>query len=86
MARVVQIVSGNERRVALVDEPVLRLLEGVSSVHAAATMAIWRLRAFVSLGRSRMGMMGIPSSVVPALAGSSSKMATMRKPCLEKPL
>jgi hypothetical protein len=40
MARVVQVVNGNARRVALVDEPVLRVLEGVKSTHAAASMAI----------------------------------------------
>ena len=40
MARVVQVVNGIGRRVALVDEPVLRLLDGVESTHGAATMAI----------------------------------------------
>ena len=40
MARVVQVVNGIGRRVALVDEPRLRLLEGVTSTHAAASMAI----------------------------------------------
>jgi hypothetical protein len=40
MARVVQVGNGIGRRVALVDEPVLRLLEGVSTTHAAASMAI----------------------------------------------
>jgi hypothetical protein len=40
MARVVQVVNGIGRRVALVDEPQLRLLDGVDSTHAAATLAI----------------------------------------------
>jgi hypothetical protein len=40
MARVVQVVNGIGRRVALVEEPKLRLLDGVGSTHALATMAI----------------------------------------------
>lgn len=40
MARVVQVVNGIGRRVALVEEPRLRLLEGVRSTHALAAMAI----------------------------------------------
>ena len=40
MTRVVQIANGAERRVALVDEPRLRVLEGVESVYALAHEAI----------------------------------------------
>jgi hypothetical protein len=40
MARVVQVENGIGRRVALVEEPTLRLLEGVRSTHAVAAMAI----------------------------------------------
>ena len=40
MARVVQISQGAARRVALVDEPHLRLLEGVESTYALAFAAI----------------------------------------------
>jgi hypothetical protein len=45
MTRLVQLKRGAERRVALVKEPRLRLLAGVSSVHALA-------RAAVSAGKS----------------------------------
>lgn len=38
--RIVQITNGSERRVALVEEPGLRLLEGVESTHALAAIAI----------------------------------------------
>ena len=40
MTRLVQLQRGNERRVALVDEPLLRLLKGVDTIHALATAAI----------------------------------------------
>ena len=40
MARVVQLRYGAERRMALVDEPSLRLIDGATSTHAAATLAI----------------------------------------------
>ena len=40
MTRLVQLRRGDERRVALVDEPLLRLLEEVDSVHALATAAL----------------------------------------------
>jgi hypothetical protein len=40
VTRLVQIADGDQRRVALVDEPGLRLLEGVDSVHALAASAI----------------------------------------------
>src|SRR5687768_11316335 len=38
--RIVQITNGAGRRVALVEEPMLRLLEGVESTHALASMAM----------------------------------------------
>ena len=38
--RLVQLRNGNERRVAIVEEPQLRLLDGVSSVYALAQAAI----------------------------------------------
>jgi hypothetical protein len=40
MPRVVQITDGATRRVALVDEPSLRLLDGVSTVYELAALAI----------------------------------------------
>lgn len=40
MIRLVQIADGAERRVAIVDEPQLRLLEGVDSVYALAHAAM----------------------------------------------
>ena len=39
MARVVQLTDGTTRRVALVDEPTLRLVDGVSSIYELATLA-----------------------------------------------
>ena len=39
MARVVQLTDGSSRRVALVDEPRLRFVEGVSSLYELATQA-----------------------------------------------
>jgi hypothetical protein len=39
MARVVQLTDGTTRRVALVDEPTLRLIDGVSSLYELATLA-----------------------------------------------
>ena len=39
MARVVQLTDGTTRRVALVDEPRLRLVDGVSSIYELATLA-----------------------------------------------
>jgi hypothetical protein len=39
MARVVQLTDGTARRVALVDEPTLRLVDGVSSIYELATLA-----------------------------------------------
>ena len=40
MTRLIQIKKGNERRVALVEEPKLRLLGDVSSIYALANTAI----------------------------------------------
>ena len=40
MARVVQLTDGQTRRVALVDEPALRVIEDVSSIYELATLAI----------------------------------------------
>jgi hypothetical protein len=42
MSRVVQLQRGEERRVALVEEPHLRILDGVPSVYALAAEAIAR--------------------------------------------
>jgi hypothetical protein len=39
MARVVQLTDGATRRVALVDEPALRLLDGAASIYELATLA-----------------------------------------------
>jgi len=39
MARVVQLTNGATRRIALVDEPGLRLVDGVSSIYELATLA-----------------------------------------------
>jgi hypothetical protein len=40
MTRIVQLRNGFERRVAIVDEPGLRVLDGVTSTHQLATLAI----------------------------------------------
>jgi hypothetical protein len=40
MARLIQIKKGDVRRVGLVEEPVVRLIEGCNSVHELAIMAI----------------------------------------------
>ena len=40
MAHIVQLTNGTMRRVALVDEPMLRLLEGVVSTYALASIAM----------------------------------------------
>src|SRR5258707_6141429 len=40
MMRLVQLKKGNERRVAIVEEPRLRLLEGVRSIYELAQAAI----------------------------------------------
>ena len=42
MIRLVQLRKGDERRVAIVEEPQLRLLEGVSSTYELANAAIAR--------------------------------------------
>ncbi len=51
-----------------------------------ATIAIWRLRALASRGRSAMGWIVAPSTTLPHLPGSSSKIAEIRKPWRAKPL
>lgn len=42
MTRLVQLQRGNERRIAVVDEPVLRLIDGFDSVYGLAQAAIAR--------------------------------------------
>jgi hypothetical protein len=49
MSRIVQLTDGTLRRVALVDEPHLRLLEGAQSTHALAAAAIDMDRALSEL-------------------------------------
>jgi len=51
MIRLVQITDGAERRVAIVDEPQLRLLEGVDSVYALAHAAMAASRPLSTLAR-----------------------------------
>jgi hypothetical protein len=53
MTRIVQLTNGAERRVALVDEPTLRLLEGVASTHALASIAIDTGKALSTLVQER---------------------------------
>jgi hypothetical protein len=51
--RIVQLRNGADRRVALVEEPHLRLLDGFDSVYALATEAIARREPLTALVRSR---------------------------------
>lgn len=51
MIRLVQMADGAQRCVALVDEPKLRLLEGVDSVHALAHQAMASGAPLSSLAR-----------------------------------
>lgn len=51
MTRLVQLRSGDRRRVALVEEPHLRLLEGCSSVHQLAGQAIAEGRKLSELAK-----------------------------------
>jgi hypothetical protein len=51
MTRIVQLTDGTRRRVALVDEPTLRLLEGVESTHALALLAMDTGEALSTLAR-----------------------------------
>ena len=51
-----------------------------------ATIAIWRLRALASRGRSSIDWMVTPSTALPHLAGSSSKIVEIRKPWRANPL
>ena len=53
MIRLVQLRRGTERRVALVDEPHLRILAGVESVYALVGAAIAAHRAASDLARER---------------------------------
>ena len=53
MSRVVQLTDGTTRRVALVDEPVLRLLDSVSSIYDLATLATQSGDALSGLARGR---------------------------------
>ncbi len=53
MTRLVQLRRGTERRVALVDEPHLRFLQGVESVYALAGAAIAARRSASDLARER---------------------------------
>jgi hypothetical protein len=53
VTRLVQLRRGEERRVALVDEPRLRLLEGVDTVYALAQRAIEEGASLAALARGR---------------------------------
>jgi len=53
MARVVQLTDGSSRRVALVDEPRLRFVDGVSSLYELATQAAESGDALSALVRHR---------------------------------
>jgi hypothetical protein len=53
MARVVQLTDGSTRCVALVDEPALRVIEGVSSVYELATLATESGDALSGLAQGR---------------------------------
>ena len=77
---------GAKLRMALIPAATSFSVTGWADSAGTATMAIWRLRPLVSRARSRMGRMGTPSASLPALPGSSSKMAEIRKPWRAKPL
>jgi hypothetical protein len=53
MARVVQLTDGSTRRVALVDEPTLRVIDGVSSIYELATLATETGDALSGLAQDR---------------------------------
>jgi len=53
MIRLVQISNGSVRRVAVVDEPSLRLVGGFDSVYALAWEAISRRESLSDLVRAR---------------------------------
>ena len=55
MSRLVQIRNGLARRVAVVDEPQLRMLSGVDSVYALAREALAQGRRFDDLVQERTG-------------------------------
>lgn len=58
--RLVQLTSGAERRVALVEEPNLRLLSGPSSVYELANLAIERGSPLPSLVREHLSAETLP--------------------------
>jgi len=53
--RLVQLRNGKDRRVALVEEPQLRLLDGVSSVYSLAEVAIRDGAKLTDLARKAAG-------------------------------
>jgi len=53
MARVVQLTDGSSRRVALVDEPALRLIDGVASTYDLAALATESGDALSALAQGR---------------------------------
>ncbi|HEX6802966.1 MAG TPA: AraD1 family protein [Terriglobales bacterium] len=55
MTRLIQIRSGALRRVALVDEPRLRLLDGVDSIYALANAAITAGKTLSELAQAKLG-------------------------------
>lgn len=55
MSRLVQIANGHDRRVAVVEEPQLRLLNGVTSIYALARDALTQDRRIDDLVRHHAG-------------------------------
>ena len=53
MTRLIQLIRANERRVGLVDEPHLRLLNGCSSIYELANTAISNGVRLSDLARQR---------------------------------
>ena len=68
--RIVQLTNGASRRVALVDEPNLRLLDGVDSTHALASIAFDTSTALSSLVELRATGPAIDYDEVYACRGS----------------
>jgi hypothetical protein len=85
MVRIVQLTNGAERRVALVDEPKLRLLEGVPSTHALATIAIESGAALSTLAEARATGAAIDYDEVYACDASSSECAWRLLPPIDHP-
>ena len=54
MTRLVQIKKGNFRRVALVEEPVVRLLDSCSSIYELAHLAINTGMSLIDIARKRV--------------------------------